>query len=75
LEVLIYSGGWEAQKLRKYRFLGVKLRPFPFTEAPKGLTATHMDYRSRNMEYRIRISLPQYNKKFLKIKAINRLII
>ena len=69
LEVLINSGGWEAQKLRKYRFLGVKLRPFPFTEAPKGLTATHMDYRSRNMEYGIRISLPQYNKNIPKNKS------
>jgi hypothetical protein len=39
------------------------------TEAPKGLTATHMDYRSRNMEYGIRISLPQYNKNIPKNKS------
>jgi hypothetical protein len=26
---LIYSRGWEAQNLRKYRFLSVKFRPLP----------------------------------------------
>jgi hypothetical protein len=32
LEVLISSGDWEAQKLRKYSFLSVKLGPFPFNK-------------------------------------------
>jgi hypothetical protein len=45
------------------------------TEAPKGLTAKHMDYGSREYGFWILDLSTRKTKKFLKIKLIDRLII